>query len=171
MSLITPDSGLLFWMVVIFGIVFFILAKFGFPVITSMVRKRTESINDALKKADEAWKTLADLNEKQEAIVAKATNEQNRILADTAKMRADIIAKASEDARKEADKILAGARAEIVSEKEAALADIRKDVAILAVEIAEKVLMEKFSSEQEQKTYVDKVLSEFDSHGNTGAKA
>ena len=62
MSLVTPDSGLLFWMVIIFGVVFFILAKFGFPVITDMVRKRTESISQSLKLADEARAELAELN-------------------------------------------------------------------------------------------------------------
>ena len=56
MSLVTPDAGLLFWMVIIFGIVFFILAKFGFPVITKMVNERTESIDKSLAMAEEARK-------------------------------------------------------------------------------------------------------------------
>ena len=51
MSLITPDFGLLFWMTLIFGIVFFILAKFGFPVLTDMVRKRQERIEKSIEDA------------------------------------------------------------------------------------------------------------------------
>ena len=54
MSLITPDFGLLVWMTLIFGIVLFILAKFGFPVITSMVDKRSARIEESLRKAEEA---------------------------------------------------------------------------------------------------------------------
>ena len=54
MSLITPDIGLLFWMVVIFGAVFFILAKWGFPVITRMVEKRSDYIRDSLAAAEKA---------------------------------------------------------------------------------------------------------------------
>ncbi len=61
MNLMLPDSGLLFWMTVIFAIVFFILAKFGFPVITEMVEKRTRRIDEALKSAREAEESLAGL--------------------------------------------------------------------------------------------------------------
>ena len=49
MSLLTPDSGLLFWMVIVFGIVFVILAKYGFPVITRMVDERKKYIEKSLK--------------------------------------------------------------------------------------------------------------------------
>ena len=74
MSLVTPDTGLLFWMVIIFGIVFFILAKFGFPVITKMVNERTESINKSLAMAEEARGELANLN-KEQAELLKQQNE------------------------------------------------------------------------------------------------
>ena len=51
MNLMLPDSGLLFWMTIIFAIVFFILAKFGFPIITGMVDKRAKRIDDAIAAA------------------------------------------------------------------------------------------------------------------------
>ena len=54
MSLITPDFGLIFWMTLIFAIVFFIVAKFGFPVITGMAGKRADKIAEGLRKAEEA---------------------------------------------------------------------------------------------------------------------
>ena len=75
MSLITPDFGLIFWMVIIFGAVFFILAKFGFPVITRMVEKRNDHIAGSLKAAEEAQKKLAGLAEEQASREAAAMIE------------------------------------------------------------------------------------------------
>ena len=88
MSLVTPDTGLLFWMVIIFGIVFFILAKFGFPVITKMVNERTESINKSLAMAEEARGELANLNKEQAELLLQAKKERDRIMDDAeAKMK------------------------------------------------------------------------------------
>lgn len=80
MNLMLPDSGLLFWMTVIFAIVFFILAKFGFPVITGMVEKRTRRIDEALKSAREAEESLAGLAKEQEEMMERARAEHARIL-------------------------------------------------------------------------------------------
>ena len=160
MSLVTPDSGLLFWMVIIFGVVFFILAKFGFPVITDMVRKRTESISQSLKLADEARAELAELNKEQSELLLQAKKEQARILEDAAKVKASIIEQAKVQAQQEAEKVLAQARTEIAAEKESALRDIRKEVALLSMNITEKVLRTEFGSEKVRKQYVDKVMQE-----------
>ena len=54
MSLVTPDFGLIVWMTLMFGIVFLVLAKWGFPMITSSVRERAEKINASIKAAKEA---------------------------------------------------------------------------------------------------------------------
>lgn len=159
MSLVTPDSGLLFWMVIIFGVVFFILAKFGFPVITDMVRKRTESISQSLKLADEARAELAELNKEQSELLLQAKKEQARVLEDAAKVKASIIEQAKVQAQQEAEKVLAQARTEIAAEKESALRDIRKEVALLSMNITEKVLRTEFGSEV-RKQYVDKVMQE-----------
>ena len=69
MSLITPDFGLIFWMVVIFGLVFFILAKFGFPVITNMVGKRSDHIAQSLEAAEEAKLKLGTIAEEQARMI------------------------------------------------------------------------------------------------------
>ena len=61
MSLVTPDFGLLVWMTLIFAIVFFVLAKWGFPAITGMVDKRSERINESIEKAREAEKMLSEM--------------------------------------------------------------------------------------------------------------
>lgn len=160
MNLITPDSGLLFWMVLIFGIVFVLLWRFGFPIITDMVDKRTAHIDQSLQLAREAERRMQELAREQEALVEKSRAEQGRILQDANRARADIIAKAETEASERAGQLLEKARQEIAAEKEAALRDIRKEVALLSVEVAGKILRKDLSSEERQADYIDRLLDE-----------
>lgn len=170
MSFVTPDSGLLFWMTIIFGIVFFILAKYGFPVITKMVRERTEAINKSLKMAEEARKELADLNKEQNELILQAKKEQAKVIEDATKMKLSIIEQAKVQAQEEAAKILERARFEISAEKESALQDIRKEVAMLSMNVSEKILRSDFTSEEVQKRYVDKVMEELNNRKDSIVK-
>ena len=140
MSLITPDFGLLVWMTLIFGIVFFVLAKWGFPMITDSVQKRADRINESIKKAKEAEESLRNLASEQDAIVEKARKEQAKIMKEAAASRDALIEQAKVQARDEAAKIIDQARTQIAAEKESALRDVRKEVAALSVAVAEKVL-------------------------------
>ena len=106
MSLLVPDSGLLFWMLLSFGIVFFVLAKYGFPVIVKMVNERKEYIDRSLVVAKEANEQLANLKAEGETIMAKAHEEQARILNEAAATRDRIIKEAKEQARIEGDKMM-----------------------------------------------------------------
>ena len=106
MSLLVPDSGLLFWMLLSFGIVFFVLAKYGFPVIIKMVNERKEYIDRSLVVAKEANEQLANLKAEGETIMAKAHEEQARILNEAAATRDRIIKEAKEQARIEGDKMM-----------------------------------------------------------------
>ncbi len=160
MSLVTPDTGLLFWMVVIFGIVFFLLWKFGFPIITDMVEKRSAHIDESLKLAREAEIRMQDLAREQEQLVEKSRQEQTRILQEATRTRAEIIAKAEQEAAERADQLLQKARTEIEAEKESALRDIRKEVADLSVAIAEKVIRKELATDKDQMAYVDRLVQE-----------
>lgn len=160
MNLMLPDSGLLFWMTIIFAVVFFILAKFGFPVITGMVEKRTKRIDDAIGAAREAETRLRSLAQEQERIIAEAQAEHGRILKEAAEEREKMIVAAQDQARAEAGKILEEAREKIQEEKEAALRDIRREVAVLSVAIAEKVVRKELSTTEGQKEMVDRIFDE-----------
>ena len=72
MNLVTPDSGLIFWMTLIFAIVFVILAKFGFPVITGMVDKRQEKIEGSLRDAQKAREEVEHLQQLRDQMIAEA---------------------------------------------------------------------------------------------------
>lgn len=163
MSLITPDFGLLVWMTLIFGIVFFILAKFGFPAITSMVDKRSKHIEDSLQKAEEAERRLADLAGEQKALMDKARAEQARILKEASSTRDVIVSQAKQQAQAEADKIIEQAKTTIAAEREAALRDICSQVSMISVEVAEKIVRRQLESADEQKALTERMIKEISS--------
>ena len=160
MSLVTPDFGLLFWMVVIFGIVFFLLAKFGFPMITDMVDERSAKIAQSLKDADEIEARMAAWKVEQAQMLEDARKQQAVILKEATETKARIVSDAKAQAKAEADKLLAEAKAQIAAEKESALRDVRKEIALLSVQVAEKVLRNELSDESSQSAFIDKLVDE-----------
>ena len=160
MGLLTPDPGLLFWMIIVFGVVFFILAKYGFPVIIRMVEDRKAYIDQSLKAAREANEKLASVKQEGERILAQANEEQVRILNEAAATRDRIINEAKERARLEGDRLTEETKKQIETEKESAIRDIRRQVAVLSVGIAEKVMRSKLADEKEQMELIDRMLDE-----------
>ena len=160
MNLMLPDSGLLFWMTIIFAIVFFLLAKFGFPVITGMVEKRTRRIDEAIGAAREAEERLKGLSAEQESLIAEARAEQARILQETAAERDRMLVQAQEQAREEAGRIMEETKARIAEEKEAALRDVRREVARLSVAVAEKIIRKELSDDRSQMELIDRIIEE-----------
>ena len=160
MSLVTPDFGLLFWMVVIFGLVFFLLAKFGFPIITDMVDQRSAKIQQSLKDADEIEARMAAWKVEQAQMLEQTRREQSAMLKEATETKARIVADAKVQAKAEADKILSEAKLQIAAEKESALRDVRKEIALLSVEVAEKVLRQELSDEGNQRAFLDKLVDE-----------
>ena len=160
MSLVTPEFGLLFWMVVIFGLVFFLLAKFGFPIITDMVDKRNAKIAQSLKDADEIEARMAAWTEEHARMMEETRREQAAILREAAETKTRMVADARQQARDEAQKILDQAKTEIAAEKEAALRDVRKEVALLSVQVAEKILRSELSDASSQRAFIDHLVDE-----------
>lgn len=159
-SILTPDLGLLFWMLLAFLVVFGVLAKFGFPAIINMVDERNKYIDESLRKAHEAQERLANIEKEGESILQEAREKQAQILKEAAATRDAIVEKAQEKARAEGARLLDDAKAAIEQEKKAAIADIRKQVATLSVEIAEKVLRQNLQSDQAQMDLIDRMLDD-----------
>ena len=160
MGLLTPDPGLLFWMIIVFGGVFFILAKYGFPVIIKMVEDRKAYIDNSLKAAREANEQLANVKAEGEKILAQAHEEQARILAEAAATRDRIIKDAQNRAISEGDRLMIEIKKQIETEKESAIRDIRRQVAVLSVGIAEKIMRNKLADAKEQEELIDRMLDE-----------
>ena len=160
MSLITPDFGLFFWMAIVFIIVLAILWKWGFPSIVNMVNSRKEFIDDSLRKAHEANERLANIQKEGEAMLQNAREKQAQILKDAADTRDAIVVKAQEKATNEGSRLLNEAKAEIEAEKQNAIRDIRTQVAEISVQIAEKIVREKLSSNESQMELINKLLND-----------
>ena len=165
-SILTPDFGLFFWMLVAFLVVFILLAKFGFPVITQMVEERKNFIDENLRKAHEAQERLANIEKEGESILQEAREKQAQILKEAAETRDAMVAQAQEKAKAEGTRLLEDAKQTIEQEKKAAVAEIRKQVAALSVEIAEKVLKQNLKDNQSQMDFIDRMLNEVSSDKN-----
>ena len=162
----TPDFGLLFWMLIAFIVVFFVLSKFGFPAIIGTVEKRKNFIVESLRKAQDASARLGNIKQEGESILQEARDKQAAILKEAAATRDAIVEDAQNKAREESARSINEAKAEIESLKKAAISDIRKQVALLSVEVSEKVLKQKLSTDKAQMDYIDIMLDEVTSSNN-----
>ena len=162
MSLLSPEPGLLFWMMLSFGIVLFVLAKYAFPIILKMVDTRHNYIEESLQSARKAQEELARVKETGEALLANTRKEQALILKETTRKKNILIEQAREEARLEAEKIIVSAREQIHAEKEEAIRSIRNEVSRLSVDLAERILREKLTTNEDQMRMIDRLLDEIE---------
>ena len=162
MELITPDLGLLFWMTLAFGIVFFVLAKFAFPVINNMLKQREEEINTALEKAERTHQEMEKLQANNEMLLAQAREERDKILNEARQIHDKFIETAKVKANEEKDRIIDSAREMIENEKMAATTEIKNQIADFSIKVAEKVLQKELGSDKEQLDYINRLLQEID---------
>jgi len=160
MSLLLPESGLLFWMLLSFGTVVFVLTKYGFPVIIKMVENRKNYIDESLLIAKQAYEQMAKVKAEGEVIVDNARREQVKILNEATVTRDLLIKDAKDKAQLEGVKLIEEARRQILIEKEDAIRDIRRQVAELSVDIAEKVILGKLDKKDEQMNMINRLLDE-----------
>ena len=160
MSLLTPDLGLLFWMLLSFLIVFGALAKFGFPMITGMVEKRRAHIEESLRAADEARAKLEGVEEEAQKILGEATKRSSEILSAAVADSQRIVDSAREKAEADATARMEAARNQIEIEKQKALGEMRATVAMLSVDVAEKVLRAKIDPKEEGAALSDRLIDE-----------
>ncbi len=159
-SILTPDLGLLFWMLLAFLVVFLVVAKYGFPAIINMVEERKQFIDESLAKAKEASERLANIKAEGESMLQEARQKQAQILKEAADTRDAIVAQAQDKAREEGNRLIAEAKAEIESQKQAAISEIRSQMADLSVRVAEKILRKELSTESRQMETIDRLLDE-----------
>lgn len=160
MNLVTPDFGLLFWMVLSFAILLFIIKKFAWKPVLKMIKEREESIAKQLDSAKAAKEQMEQLTAENEKIMRQARAEREEMLRDAKATKDKIVAEAQDAAKIEADKIIAAARLEIQAEKDAAMAELSEKVGQLSVEIAEKILRRELSNETKQGDFMKKLVAD-----------
>jgi F-type H+-transporting ATPase subunit b len=161
-SLVEPAFGLIFWMTISFGIVFFLLAKFAWKPILSSLRERERTIEDALSEARKAREEIARMNASNEALMNQAREEREVLLKEARDIRDREIAEAKTRAKTEADALMSRARIDIQNEKNAAITEMKNQVASLSLQVAETILRERLSGDVAQQVLVDKVMKDAD---------
>lgn len=162
MDLLNPSIGLIFWMLLGFGILFFILAKYAWPVITKSITSREQKIEEQLNQAALAREEMRNLKSEHEALLIKAKDERDQILADARKIRDKLYEESKEKAYQEAQHIVAEAKNAIHFEKMKAMTEIKNEIAQLSIEIAEKVLKQELSNKEEQEKLVHQWMKDIE---------
>jgi F-type H+-transporting ATPase subunit b len=160
MELITPSFGLLFWMVIGFGILFFVLAKYAWPVITKTISNREQFIQKQLTEAEQVRQEMKNLKSEHQKLLMEAKEERDKILLDARK----IVDKINDDAKlrreKETDAMIAETREMIKHEKMKALTEIKNEIANLSIDVAEKILREELKDASRQEEIIQRWVEE-----------
>ncbi len=158
--LITPNVGLIAWTLLIFLLLVIILGKFVWPSITKALEARERSIEEALKAAEAARMAKADLENEIEKIRQEGRIEREQMMKDTRLVASKMEDDARENATKEYNRIVADAKQEIEAQKNNAMSDVRKQVATLSLQIAERLIKEELSNDSAQKQLVENYLND-----------
>jgi len=159
MSLLTPNPGLIFWMLVVFLLVVFILAKFAWKPIIKGLKDRENEIQGALDLAERTRAEMVKLKSDNEKLIAEANAVRDQILRDAKDAADRTILESKDKAAVEAQKMIESAREAIRNEQQVAVTKIRKEVAILSLEIAEKVLHRELKDKEAQEQLIAELAS------------
>lgn len=158
--MITPAIGLIFWTALVFVVLLVLLKAFAWKPILGAVNKREESIREALASAERAKDEMAKLTATNENLLKEAYAERDNILKKAKEVEAQIVGEAKNKAKEQADKLVEQARAVIETEKQAAVAELKNQVAVLSIEIAEKIVREQLSDADKQKSLANSLAQD-----------
>ncbi|MCX7728721.1 MAG: F0F1 ATP synthase subunit B [Bacteroidia bacterium] len=159
-ALTTPSIGLIVWTTIVFLLLLFILGKFAWKPILSAVKSREQKIEEALKEAEKAREEIKKLQSDNEKLLQQARIEADNIIKEAREIKEKIISDAKSEAQKEAQKVLNAAQDTINAQKNAALAEIKQQVAILSIDIASRILKKELSNTEAQKQLAKQMLEE-----------
>ena len=155
MDLVTPSIGLVFWSTMSFGILIFILTKFAWKPITAALKEREDSIHQALQAAEQARLQMDALKNDNEKLLREARAERDQILKEAREIKDSIVNKAQKEGDEMKKKLVAEAADAINKEKQAAMMELKAQVATLSVDIAEKILRKQLEKTPEQQALIN----------------
>lgn len=164
MSLFQPEFGLVFWMLVVFLIVFGILARYGWPVIIKSLEERAEFINNGVKFSQEALKEKEQAQANAKQLLADAHKQQLAVMQEAERLKQGIIADARKAAGLETQKIMDAAKLAVEQAKKEAELQMRRQVSRLSLQIAEKVIRKDLENDQAQVELITRVLDEMEAN-------
>jgi F-type H+-transporting ATPase subunit b len=160
MELLTPGVGLIIWQTFVFLLLVLLLAKLAWKPIINSLNERETTIQTALDTAEKARLEMAQLKSDNEKLLKEAREERDKMLREAREVGAKLKEEAQQDAKKSADKIIGDAREAINIEKQAALKEVRVQVALFSLEVAEKLMKKNLSDDKAQKDLVDGYIKE-----------
>lgn len=152
--------GLFVWQTLLFLLLLYLLYRFAWKPILNAINDREEGIKNALAAAEEAKKEMQNVTADSEKLLKEARGEREAMLKEAREIKEKMVADAREQAKQEGDKLITQAKATIDSEKKAAVAEIKTQVADLSVQIAEKILKEQLANKDKQLKLVDDMLGD-----------
>jgi F-type H+-transporting ATPase subunit b len=155
MELLTPGTGLIIWQLIIFVGLFFLLKALAWKPILASLKEREQSIQSALDTAEKARLEMSQLKSDNEKLLKEAREERDKMLAQAREASNRLRDEAVGEAKKAADKIITDARAAINIEKQAALKEVRIQVAMFSIDIAEKLMKKNLANDSAQKELVE----------------
>lgn len=160
MDLIIPSAGLIFWQLIGFLALLFILVKFAWKPILASLAEREASIDGALKSAEQARNEMANLKAENEKLLQEARLERDIILKKAQDASVKMIEDAKSESAKQGAQLIEVAKAAIETEKKAALMEVKNQVALLTLEVTEKLLRKKLSDDSAQVALVDQFIKD-----------
>jgi F-type H+-transporting ATPase subunit b len=160
MDLLIPGEGLIIWQLIIFVLLFLLLSQLAWKPIISSLKEREQSIQNALDTAEKARLEMSQLRSDNEKLLKEAREERDRILREAREVSNRMKDEAQADAKKSADRIIEDAKAAINIEKQAALKEVRVQVAMFSMDIAEKLMKKNLSNDKAQKDLVDSYVKD-----------
>lgn len=155
-----PGMGLIFWTTIAFGIVLYILKRYAWKPIMETIKSREDKISESLYNADKIKKEFEQIEEVKEKFFAEIEEEKQLILNNAKHSAEEIIKEAQHKAISESERIISDARKLIEIEKKQSLEEVKKQVAVLSIDMAEKVLEEEFADKTKQVSYINKLLED-----------
>ena len=159
MELLIPEVGLIFWMLLSFSILLFILGKFAWPFILRSLKKREEYIRESLVTAHKAQDDYYRLQKDGSDILNKARAQQEDILREARNLKETILSDARSIAQEETKRLMEQAKIQIQQERDRALDDLKKQAALLSVDIAEEILKRELADSKEQDRLIQELLN------------
>ncbi len=160
MDLLIPGEGLIIWQLIIFLALFFLLTKLAWKPILGSLKEREESIQQALDAAEKAKVEMAALKSDNEKLLREAREERDKILRDAREAANRLHDQAQTDAKKNADKIIEDAKSIIQTEKNAALRDVKAQVAMFSLEIAERLIKNNLKEDKAQRELAETFIKD-----------
>ena len=152
--------GLFFWQIILFVVLLLLLRKYAWKPILNAVNDREEGIKNALAEADKARQEMQNINADNERILKEARTERDGMLKEAREIKNNLIEEAKEEAKTQGNKLIEQAKTSIQSEKLAAIADLKNQVAELSMNIAEKVVKDELSNKDKQLKLVEQMLKD-----------